>query len=183
MSRAVSLAWLAAAQDKVVRPVIFYEGEFDAGTVRLWTGVGQKSWDGQTWTGAGNLLAISNITETADLRAQGFTATLSGISLDSLALVLGQVQTHKSGYIWFGLIDASDQIIADPYLAFRGRMDQPSVVDGGDTCTIEIAYENHLKDFERSRARYYTHEDMQIDHPGERACFYVALQQDSPLEW
>jgi hypothetical protein len=183
MSRAVSLAWLAAAQDKVVRPVIFYEGEFDAGTVRLWTGVGQKDWNGQTWTGAGNLLAISNITETADLRAQGFTATLSGISLDSLALVLGQVQTHKNGWIWFGLIDGADQIIADPYLAFRGRMDQPSVTDSGEACTIEIAYENHLKDFERSRVRYYNDQDMRIDNPSEKACIYVAQQQDQPIQW
>lgn len=183
MSRAVTLAWLAAAQDKTVRPAIFYEGEFDAGTVRLWTGVGQKSWNGQTWTGAGNLLSISNITETSDLRAQGFTAKLSGISLDSLALVLGQVQIHKNGWLWFGLTDATGAIIADPYLAFRGRMDQPTILDSGDTCNIEISYEHHLKDFERSRVRYYTHEDMQIDNPGEQGCLHVAQQQDSPLQW
>lgn len=183
MSRAVTLAWLAAAQDKTCRPLIFYEGVFDAGTVRLWTGIGSIAWNSQTWTGAGNLLEITNITETADLRAQGFTAKLSGISLTNLALALDQVVLGRDGSIWFGLLDGAGAVIADPYLAFKGRMDAPEIVDSGEACTIEINYENHLKAFEQSMVRYYTHEDMRIDHPNEEACKFVATQQDEQVSW
>ena len=37
--------------------------------MRLWTGVGTISWDGQTWIGAGNILGLTAIEETVEVRA------------------------------------------------------------------------------------------------------------------
>jgi hypothetical protein len=171
---------VAAAQ---LRPTIFYEGEFAGGFLRLWSGLGPIDWNGQTWTGAGNLMAVSPIVETADVRAAPMTCSLSGASPAILSLVLGQARQGKPGKVWFGGMDAAGAIIADPYLAFVGRLDVPQIEDTGETGTVTISYENRLIALERPRTRRWTHEDQQIDYPGDMALEYAASLQNQVLVW
>ena len=42
---------------------IAVKAEFDSGTIRLWSGLGDASIDSETYTGAGDLLSISNVEE------------------------------------------------------------------------------------------------------------------------
>ena len=58
MNRNATAAFVAALSDQDLRPVIFFEGEFASGWVRLWSGLGDVSWNGRTWSGAGSLLGI-----------------------------------------------------------------------------------------------------------------------------
>jgi hypothetical protein len=171
---------LAAAQ---LRPLLFYEGEFASGFLRLWSGIGTITWNGQSWTGAGNLIAMSPITETADVRAVPMTCTLSAVPSAILSLVIGQARQGKPGKVWFGAMDAAGAIIADPYLAFVGRLDTPTIEESGETGRVSITYENRLIALERPRTRRWTHEDQQIDFPGDIGFEYSASLQDQVLEW
>jgi hypothetical protein len=182
VSRDLTSGMQTAVAASVVRPVVFIEGEFESGTLRLWSGVGVISWNSQTWTGAGNLLSISKIDETADLRAAGITIGLAGMPTN-ISLVLSQARRNKAVRVWFGAMDAAGAVLADPYLAFEGRLDVPTIDDSGDTCTINIAYEGELIDLERPRVRRYTHEDQQLRAPGDRFFEYVPAIQNQALEW
>lgn len=92
MARALTAEMVAAINAGSVYPVFFYEGEFDGGTLNLWTGIGEVSWDSKTWTGAGNMLAISPIQESTDNKAIGFSASLSGQLSSILAIALANVR-------------------------------------------------------------------------------------------
>jgi hypothetical protein len=181
MTRTLSPAYRAQLDEGTVRPIMFFEGVFAAGTVRLWTGVGEVTWNGVPWVGAGQLLGISTISETADLRASGMTVTLSGISSSVIALVLDQARLGLPGRVWFGFTDAAGVIVADPYLAFEGKLDVPSISDDGTQCTVSIAYENHLIDLERPRLFRWTHEQQQALHPGSMGFEYVAGLADKQI--
>lgn len=190
--RGLTSAMLAAIAAKVVRPAIFYEGEFEtAGSpafLRLWTGLGEVSWDSDgdgpyTWTGAGNLLAITPIEETTDLKAVGFSVTLSGMPSASIALALASVRQGKPGKLWLGLFDSAGALLADPYPLRRGRFDVAPIEDDGETCTIVASYEDRLIDLERPRDRRYTHEDQQLDYPGDKGFEYVPSLQDMDIPW
>ena len=50
MARVLTAAMLAAIRTGNLRPVLFYEGVFGSGTVRLFTGSGTLTWNGNTWT-------------------------------------------------------------------------------------------------------------------------------------
>lgn len=182
MSRDLTAAMITEVTAAKLRPVIFYEGEFSGGTLPLWSGVGTITWNSLSWTGAGHLLGISDITETADLRAEGFTVSLSGLPSSLIAVAQAQAELGLAGSVWFGCMDAAGAVIADPYLAFKGKLDVPSIEDTGDTCTISVAYEHQLIDLERPRLRRWTHEDQQIDY-GDRGFEYMASLQDQVLEW
>ena len=94
-ARGLTAGMLAAIAAGPVRPAIFYKGEYEGGTLRLWTGVGTVSWDGQSWTGGGSLLAISPLDESLGVVAVGFTVTLSGMPSGLIAIALANVRQGK----------------------------------------------------------------------------------------
>ena len=67
MTRGVSSANEAAMSSAVVRPVRFVELQFASGTVYVWSGAGNFSWNGHTWIGLGDLASCSPVEEGADL--------------------------------------------------------------------------------------------------------------------
>lgn len=182
-SRDIATAMLAAIQAGTLRPVIFYEGQFSSGTLRLWSGLGSKSWDGQTWIGTGSLLAIEGIEETTEARSVGFKISLSGLKTSNLALMLGAAATSENlpGKIWFGAIDSSDAVIADPYLARAGKMNIPRFEDGAQSLTITVDYEDENVGLLIPLDRRYTPEDQAIDYTGDEGFNQVATLQDTVI--
>lgn len=183
MSRALTASLLAQITAAVLRPVFFYEGQFATGTVRLWSGLGTITWDGQSWTGAGDLINFSPIDENSEIRAAGFNVSLNGQSAAILALSMAQVRHGYPGKIWIGAVNDSGAIVSDPFLAFSGRADAPEIVDEGDTATITLAYESRLIDLDKTRERRYTHEDQQIDYAGDQGFSFLPKLQDAQFNW
>lgn len=183
MSRDLTADFLAEIEAAALRPVRLVEAEFTGGWLRLWTGIGAVSWNGETWAGAGNLLGISEIAEASDVRAVGITVSLSGLNTSIIALALAQARQGLPCRVYEGMLDGSGAIIADPLLSFEGRLDVPEIDDSGETCAVSISYESRLIDLERPRERRITHEDQQIDYPGDQGRAQVAVLQDKVVTW
>lgn len=183
MARALSASLLTALQAGVVKPVVFYEGEFSGGTIRLWSGVGSYSWNGETWTGAGNMLNVGNIPETSSTTAQGFVVSLSGQLSSLVAIALAQCRSGLPGRVWLGCFDTDGSLISDPFKAFDGRLDVPNIEDGGEMTTITVSYESRLIDMQVARERRYTDEDQKIDYPEDTGFHFVPSLQDKTLTW
>lgn len=181
--RTMTPATLAALIAQDLQPVMLFEGVFPAGTVRLWTGLGDVVWNSQTWTGAGTLIGVSEIEETTDVVASGITVALSGVAPQSVALAITDAQQGLPGKIWIGLLDAAGAIIVDPVEVFAGRLDVPQVTDGTESCTITISYESRLIDLSRAREFRYTHESQQALFPGDKGFEYVAGLQQKEITW
>ena len=167
----------------LLRPVWFVEIETDSATVNVWSGVGDKSWDSKTWKGLGTLGSITPIPENAEIRASGAKLTLSGIPTDMVTLVLTDVRQGKPVRIYLGALDDTDAVIVDPYPAMIGRTDVCEIEEGGETSTIQISVENRLIDLQRSRERRYTHEDQQLDFPGDDGFEFVTEIAEANISW
>ena len=183
MSRDLTPDFAAALADQDLRPVIFFEGEFASGTVRLWSGLGEIGWAGNSWSGAGALLGLGAIEETSEVVAGGTSVSLSGIPLDLVQMAIAEARQGLPGRVWLGLLTFEGQIIADPVLAFAGRLDVPEITDDADTCRITISYESRLIDLNTARSWRYTHESQQALHPGDLGFEYVAAIQDREVTW
>jgi hypothetical protein len=68
-------------------------------------------------------------------------------------------------------------------MAFAGRLDVPTIMDGADRCEIQITYESRLIDLNRAREWRYTHESQQQISPGDRGFEYVAGLQEREIRW
>ena len=54
--RALDPAVITELPKGTIRPAFFVETTFESTTLRVWSGVGNKLWNSQTWLGGGNLL-------------------------------------------------------------------------------------------------------------------------------
>lgn len=187
MSRGFTPAAEAALRAADVSPIILFEGEFASGTVRLFSGTGILTWNGEEWAGGGTLLGISAISETQDVVATGASLALSGVPIELVAVAIEEAVQGSPGRLWIGLLDETGTVIPEPHQVYAGRLDVPTVSDNGETCTISISYEGRLVDLNRAREFRYTDESQQILHPEDafgsrdRGFEFVTTIQDKEI--
>lgn len=193
----------------VVRPFFALDLLLDD-PLYFWTGLGELTLGGVTYTGAGNLLNVSTISETGDIRAANATVTLSGIPSSMLSLALQTKYHGRLAKIKFGLTSLDQDFLltegGDLLLQenggeisvsfgdatvlstlFVGYMDQMSIDEGPDTSAIALSLESKLVDLERPRIIRYTSEAQAIRFPNlpyaDKAFEFVNDLQTRPLLW
>ena len=162
--------------------VLDFGGEaLSSRSLHFWTGLGEIQHGGVTYTGAGQFLSVSDVTETADLRAAGAVVSLSGLPSEIVALALQQPYQGRVCRIKFGMLNANnnktvtedgvgitledtsdiDNTAGDPTVMidmFVGYMDQMNIEENPDSSTIALSVENKLVDLQRSKTSRYTSE-------------------------
>lgn len=176
MSRSLSASVLAAVTSSSVRPILLYEGTWATSTARFWTGLGDLSWNGQTWTGVGNLVGVSEITETAETRVEGVELSLSGVPTAELTRALGAARQGLPCTIYFGVMESDGTVTADTQ--FVGRMDTVRFAEDGTSATITVRYLSRLADMRKANGRRYDDEDLKAEYAGDKGLEYIASIQD-----
>jgi hypothetical protein len=173
----------SAVTADLVRPIILVQCAFDSGNLNLWNGVGNLTVSSVDYVGAGTLLAIGEISETSELQANGITVTLSGITDPLLAKARDEDYQGRELKVLLGAMDSSNGVISTPVNVFSGFMDTMVINDSSETATIQIAVENRLIGFERTRVRRYTAEDQLIDFPNDKGLEFVADMAEKEIVW
>jgi len=166
MPRDLSSSMLAAITADVVYPALLVQLSFaDSSTIYLWSGVGNLTWNNQTWEGVGALGSVGPMTESVATEANNVTLNLSGIPSDLLTECITEVMApQSSAQVYLCLFDGpGGNILPDPFLAFSGIMDSPEVTDDGKTSTISISLESLLIEMNRAVFRRYTADDNRLD--------------------
>lgn len=183
MSRSLTSGTAGQLTQKQVYPIVLVQLTFTDGITYAWTGIGNLVWNGNTYTGVGQLGKIGPITEDTAVQAQGLELTLTGVPQNLLNEALGHCAQGNAVLVYFGFLDASGNVIADPYLAFSGRMDVPTIDEGSDTATITLTAENRLIDLDRPRLRNFTEQDQILDYPTDTGFTFVPNLQQLNLIW
>lgn len=182
MTRGLSPAALALVQSEIVSRTVAVELQFPGGIVR-WNGT-QRDMNiaGNTFLGIGTLGSISLIEEGAELRAYGLTVQVSAIPRDMVSLALSQNYSGKPATVWEVPLADSGEPAANPFVIFRGRMDQMDI-SVGSTATVTVRLENRLADWERPRIRRYTDADQKTRFPNDQGFRFVSVTTDKELIW
>ncbi|MBS0542028.1 MAG: hypothetical protein JSR47_24920 [Proteobacteria bacterium] len=185
--RNISEAFAAALGGDILYPIFFYEAEFANGTMNLWTGFGDRVWDGKTWTGIGWLIGISEVEETTDTQATSLTIGLQA-NQQVVSAALQSIRRNKPMTIWMGLLsdgggDVAKGELIDVQQIFSGLCDISEVDVDPANPAVRIKYSNKLADLERARVRRQTDADQKIDFPEDRGFEYVGALSDAVLPW
>jgi hypothetical protein len=163
-----------------IRPFFAVDLLFDTPQY-YWTGLGDLTVAGVTYGGAGNLLNISALPETSEIKAANATISLSGINGALLSTAL-QTQYHgRLARVKFGLGDPVTLVEI-----FVGYMDQMTIDEAPDSCTISLSLESRLVDLERPRPVRLTTESQRLRFPNktaDRAFEFINDLQTKPLMW
>lgn len=179
MSRSLSTVVAATIGAKVVEPFFAIDLMFTSGPLYLWTGVGSTTIAAKSYVGSGNLLNISEVSETSEIAATGATITLAGVPSALLALALTEPYQGRVCRIYFGVVGSTTEYTE----LFTGYMDQMTIEEGPEYCTIQLSVESRLIDLERSRVRRYTNNDQKTRFPLDKGLEFVESLQDKPIYW
>lgn len=182
MARTLPTGFAAVFAAGTVRPIYLAEIDWPSGLIRVWTGYGDLSWAGHTWQGTGEYGRISDVEESTEGGANGLTLELSGIPSANIIDALSNDAQGRSGKVWIGALKADGTLECDPYEVFDGFIDVTPWEDTGDTCTISVQLEKERIN-RRAQTRRATHEDQQIDYPGDMFFEYVAGLESKVVNW
>ena len=183
MSRSLTSAMQSAVTADLVRPITLVQCAFDSGNLNLWNGIGNITVDSVDYVGAGTLLSISAISESAELTANGITVALSGVTEPLISKARDEDYQGRELKVLLGMINEDGTVSVDPVVVFSGFMDTMVLNDGGETATIQVTVENRLIEFERTRIRRYTAEDQKIDYPNDKGLEFVAEMAEKEIVW
>lgn len=184
MTRTITSDVETALAAPVIRPFLAVALEYDSGTTRATTlPIGMDVViDGETYLGAGELGRISAAQEDGETGAKRITVALSGVDPALISIALADTYQGRPGTVWYGLLDEDHQVIDDPVIVFRGRMDtQP--IEIGQTASIAVNIESRLADWDRPRGGRLTDEEQKRRHPTDRFLEFVASTVEKELVW
>jgi len=159
------------------------KAEFDTSTIRLWTGMDDLTIGGATYTGAGDLLSISDVEETQELMSSGITLTLSGMDDTVLNYALTENYQNRPITLYLGYLAGSTNETVGTLTLFKGRMISMSVNDNPDGSSVILDCENRLIDLNRPSNLRYTKDSQEFLFSGDKGFDRVASLQDKEIVW
>lgn len=183
MSRGLSSAMLSAVAKSNVKVAFFAQFDFSAASLYLWSGVGNYSWNGQTWQGVGTLLGFKPISEFLDGRSSGLSFSLSGVPSIIINAAFSQQYRGRNCALYLALFDDSWAVLANPTQVWGGRMDVMTIQDGGDTCAATLTAESRLVQLQVARQVRYTDGEQQRLFPGDKGLEFVSALQLKEIAW
>lgn len=165
---------LVEAMETVFNPTVLVYVDWPTGPVRVHSGVGELSYDGETWLGLGKYGDISIPSENLSLVSSKATLSVGG-TLTDMFDQLNANPRNKTVYIYFGCVTepSGTTLIGEPFKIFTGYIDQvdfdfnkSSESFGTSTVTITVGSGPSA----RSRATIsHGAEDQEAKHPGDTA--------------
>lgn len=191
MSRTIDSGLLTALTGNSVEPYYAVELMFDTKTItgadgnlidvgplRLWTGLGNRTIGGETYTGTGALLNIAAAEEVGDLSAKGMVLTLTGLDSSIISLALQEPYQRRIAKVYLG-----EQSVTPVVEIFSGFMDTMQISDEPETATVVLTIESKLVELERSRNWRYTDESHKARYSGDSFFSFVQDIQDQQVAW
>jgi hypothetical protein len=178
MSRTVPADLLLALSQPEVYPFHAVELNFDTSPVRFWTGYGDRTINGETYIGTGDLLSISGLDEASDLSAKGAALQLSGVPNSLVALAIQEPYQRRTCIIYFGTTNT-----AAPIEVFSGLMDKMTIEDSGSASNITLAVESKLLRLNKSSNWRYTEANHQSRYSDDTFFSYLVDLQDRDIIW
>lgn len=183
-TRDAPTATLDAAAEDTIYPVLLARLEFDSGDVLAHSGLGNLTFDGRTYNGIGQFGEVSSAGEPSDLSRSTLNLTLSNIPGDMGALVLNEHFQGRRGTVYLGYLDPTTrQLVDDPVIIHRGRMDNAKIRQGGDTFTVSVSIESRFASWNKPVARRYNNAFQQSAYPGDRGFEFIEQAAEKQIHW
>lgn len=175
----------------IIRPAWLVELQFSNAYVHIWSGRGVLTWRGREFSNGQSdhmlMGSISNVSESGEMKANGITYSISGIPPTSAAgrdlIKQADLYTSQGGTVrlWFATLTAAYALDGDPWPLAETLIDVPLIRMNPDGVEIALSTETRLSRQQSRQGRRYTHEDQQLDYPGDLGFAFVNEIQDKTL--
>jgi hypothetical protein len=174
---------------------ILVEIRFPSKTVRLWDGAGPMIADGEVWQGGGAFTGLDEIEMAMNGVSAGFQVSLSSVNSEAARIAYDDYMAGEvigtAFIISLQPRDEHHQPVGEARVMFTGviadfSVNERTVSDGNtDMIVADIAVEvvNRLDFRNLPSGSVLTHNDQQIEHPGDRFFERVPELVDKTINW
>jgi hypothetical protein len=99
------------------------------------------------------VIGVSEFTEEIDVTKSSITISLSGADQTFISTVLNENVTNDEVSIYRGLLDTSNSLIADPFLLYKGNIENFAINESTKASTVNLTVVSHWADFEKKNGR------------------------------
>ncbi len=183
MDRGASVSVVSELGAAANEPCHLFELHLDDQVVRTTDAYRNIAWDGNTYIGAGGLLAFDGIEESAALQVSTARIQLTGVLQDTIALLLTHTYIDRRVVIYTAFLSGSG-VVVDPVALFDGRADSPIIEEDPESgkCTVTLAAAQHWIDFERRPGRHTNDAEQQIWFSGDKGFEFVS-SLNKQIKW
>ena len=135
-----------------------------------------------TWASSANFIGIGDVTESAELRVNDLSLTLSGVEQTYIAIFLGNNYIDVPIKVYRAILSNSDVLIGAPILTFDGIITGYQIEDTESESKITVKMASHWKDFEKENGRRTNHNTQQLYFAGDLG-FEFAPKSIKDLKW
>lgn len=181
MSRPIDSANQAQVESPVVRPVEMAHFAFNT-PVFVHSGIGNITYDGNVYLGAGGLIAVDGLEESEDIAPTQIDFTLNYVPSQYVSEALdagnyGDVITFYSGYK-----GTDGRLVADPELAGRAFFEHAAIKMGNENA-ITVSSQHEVTVIDERPGRRYSDEDWRAEFPSETGGSFAADIPTRKLLW
>ena len=106
-----------------------------------------------TYSASDFIMGISDFSEQTELSKSSLSLALSGADQTFISTVLNENVTNDSVDIYRGFLDSSNNVIADPFLFYKGQIEGFSIQENNTASTVTLNIVSHWADFEKKNGR------------------------------
>lgn len=166
--RTLASELVTAMASDVVRPRYIAEIDFPSGISRLWMGVGDLSWNGNTYLGAGDAISVSDVEHTGNLEATPMSVVLNGVNQANRAEIFDVDYQNRPVDIWVAFFDENEAMIGQPIATRFGFITKSDFVEDDEgNQSIPVTISDEMEDVRIDGVHRYTDAGQAIIDPDD----------------
>ena len=106
-----------------------------------------------TYVASDFIMGVSDFTEETDVNLSPISLTLSGADQTFISTVLNENIITDTVTIFRGFLDDNSALIADPFLLYKGTIDNFAIQETDTASSVSLDIVSHWADFEKKSGR------------------------------
>jgi hypothetical protein len=139
-------------------------------------------YDSNTYTASSLFTKLSSVKESSQIEVSNITLSFSGADQTIISLFLSNNYMEKEAEVYKGFLDNNEQVIADPFLLFKGRIESFSIDEGINQSNANIVVASHWSDFGKIEGRKTNTGSQQLHFVNDLG-FEFASQTIQDIKW
>ena len=115
----------------------------------------------KTYTASPFLVSVPSFTEETDLSKSSLNIDLSGADQTFISTALNENIVNDEVEIYRGFLGNTNQIIADPFLLYKGTIDTYAISESENESVLALTVVSHWADFEKRSGRLTNNNSQQ----------------------
>jgi hypothetical protein len=140
------------------------------------------TYDSNTYSASSLFLGLSNVSESSEVAVDSIVISFDGANQTIVSLILNSPYMEKEAEVYRGFLNSSQQLIADPFLLFKGRIESFNLDEDINTSSISLNIASHWSDFEKIKGRKTNTSSQQLHFSGDVG-FDFASQTTQDIKW